>query len=220
MIAIIPAREGSKRFKHKNRAFFQNCSLVEHTIQQAVKSGCFERIILSTNDKWFQQNIDQYSNLVIHDRDAQLSGDETSTEHVILNVIKAFCTSETEFCLLQPTSPLRNFVDIQDGVKCHTGASSVSVSISSPEHKFNLNKYLIYKNITPTTTIQRDKNYLKLALNGALYFGGISEFMKKPNLIKEETKYIKMPDFHLIDIDYEHELNTAKEIAKKLRIKF
>ena len=84
-ILIIPARGGSKGIPKKNLRTVNGISLVERALRSALKSKV-DQVIVSTDDKDISKIAIKYG-AVLHNRSAENSGDNASTESVILEVI-------------------------------------------------------------------------------------------------------------------------------------
>jgi CMP-N,N'-diacetyllegionaminic acid synthase len=220
MIAIIPARAGSKRFPMKNRADFLGKSLVEHTINQAKKSDVFNKIILTSNDSWHESHLKRYDNLIIHQRTDNLAQDETTTEEVVMDVLLSNGHQNGEVCLLQPTSPLRTYLDIKLAVKSWWSKSLVSVSPAAKTHKFNIENILNERQIALHDTMFKDIQLNKVAINGAIYLFKAENFIKYQKFIYSSTQLHIMKKYHLLDIDYREDLDEAIKAALRLRINF
>lgn len=114
VLAIIPARKGSKRLPGKNKlTLFNQVSLWENTVNIAKDTG-IKNIIVSSDDneildKLYPKNISDVRGFV---RSTETSGDDVSTEEVIREVLQHVHQTSKRYdkfdiiCLLQPTSPL------------------------------------------------------------------------------------------------------------------
>ena len=112
-VAIIPARSGSVGLTNKNILPVSNKLLIDYTIDAALQSGLFDKIIISTN---IEKLLDRTSTSLIeyHARDAKLCTSEAGMLDVVNWLIKKNSVFDAAhyFCLLQPTSPLRDAKDI------------------------------------------------------------------------------------------------------------
>lgn len=105
IIAIIPARGGSKRIPKKNVKNFHGKPLITHTLQKLTTLALFDEIIVSTDDVDIS-NISRESGAFIHHRSAELSGDHTPTDAVLKNIVDTYSLHEDICCLMYPTSIL------------------------------------------------------------------------------------------------------------------
>jgi CMP-N,N'-diacetyllegionaminic acid synthase len=135
VVALIPARGGSKQIPRKNLAPLGGKPLLAWTITAALKSEAVTRLVVSTDDDEIAQVARRLGADVLA-RPRELAADETPMREVIDHVLR-----ELEDCdvlvLLQPTSPLRRAEHIDDAVELllQSGADSV-VSVVEVPHRF------------------------------------------------------------------------------------
>ncbi|WGE63015.1 GDSL-type esterase/lipase family protein [Actinobacillus equuli subsp. haemolyticus] len=113
-IAIITARSGSKGLPNKNVLLVEGKPLMAYSIEAAIESGEFEKIIVSTDS---QEYIDLLAHYPIEfiKRAPHLAGDKASSFVVIEDVLQQYQSTVFDyFVLLQPTSPLRTAQHIQE----------------------------------------------------------------------------------------------------------
>lgn len=113
-VAFIPARAGSRGIPGKNKKDFCGKPLVQWSIDQAVESKLFDRIVVSSDDKDILK-IARKCGVVADERDPSLAQDETKLDDVMLEYFKRPKNECQYICLLQPTSPLRLVDDILAG---------------------------------------------------------------------------------------------------------
>lgn len=87
-IAIIPARFGSKRVRQKNIKLFNGKPMLAWAIQVAIKSGCFDKVLVSTDREEIAEIAKTFGADVPFIRPVHLSDDHTSTQAVIAHAIK------------------------------------------------------------------------------------------------------------------------------------
>jgi pseudaminic acid cytidylyltransferase len=108
VIAIIPARGGSKRIERKNIKPFAGKPMIAHAIETAKKSQLFDHVIVSTDDREIRSIANSYGALTPFERPASLSDDHTGTDEVIRHALSMI---EPELkphliCALYPCTPL------------------------------------------------------------------------------------------------------------------
>lgn len=130
-IAIMPARGGSKRIKNKNIADFCGRPLMCHALEAARASGLFDLIHVSTEDAAIAAVAAEAGFPPEFTRDPRLSDDVTPLFPVLKWVLEEYGRRGRAFdtvCLLMPTAPLIEAVDLADGMalyRSHGGARSV-----------------------------------------------------------------------------------------------
>lgn len=108
-VAIIPARGGSKRIPRKNIKDFHGKPLIAYSIQTAINSGVFEKVIVSTDDEEIAKVARKYGAEVPFLRAKELSDDFTGTGAVISNTLKSLKEIGLKYdfcCSIYATAPL------------------------------------------------------------------------------------------------------------------
>lgn len=226
IIAIIPARGGSKRLPGKNIKKLLGKPLIAWTIEAAQKSKYLERIIVSTEDKKIARISQKYGAETIK-RPKKLSADEAKTIDVVFDALKSLkrknYTPEL-MVLLQPTSPLRTSEDIDKAIKIFLknkckSVISVREIESSTYWCFQIDKYLkpfFGKKYFQKTRRQLPKIYKP---NGAIFISRPEILFKHRSFYCDKTLPYIMPLKRSIDIDNEIDLKLAGLIIKNERNK-
>ena len=118
-IAIIPARGGRKRIPRKNIKLFCAKPMIAWSIEAALQSGCFDQVIVSTDDHEIAEVARQYGATVPFMRPAELSDDHTGTVPVIQHAIEwvnAQGQPVEQACCLYATAPFVSAEDINRGL--------------------------------------------------------------------------------------------------------
>ncbi|VVO89805.1 CMP-N,N'-diacetyllegionaminic acid synthase [Pseudomonas fluorescens] len=117
-LAIIPARGGSKRIPRKNVKLFCEKPMIAWSIEAALQSGCFDQVIVSTDDEEIAEVARHYGATVPFMRPAELSDDHTGTIPVIRHGIEWFHAQGQPVehtCCLYATAPFVSPEDIRRG---------------------------------------------------------------------------------------------------------
>ena len=159
VLAVIPARGGSKRIPHKNLQKIRGVSLVGHAARIAKSLSWIDKIILSTDDERVAEEGHIYGIDVPFMRPSELATDTTSSramwKHAWLSAEKKYNMCFNISVLLEPTSPLRIPNDIEITVKTLiTGNCSAAVTVSK----------IPADNTPPKTLLIREKGYLEFYL--------------------------------------------------------
>ena len=121
MIAIIPARGGSKGLPGKNIRNLNGIPLIAYTISAALKAEHIERVIVTTDDLEIAQVALQYGAEIPFMRPKELASDSAQAIDVYLNVIDFLIKNGEKamknFMVLLPTVPLRNYEHIENAIK-------------------------------------------------------------------------------------------------------
>jgi pseudaminic acid cytidylyltransferase len=117
-IAVIPARGGSKRIPRKNVKSFCGKPMIAWPIEAAIGSGCFDQVVVSTDDEEIAKIAQQHGAVVPFVRPSDLSGDYTGTTAVVIHAIEWFQQQGITLdmvCCLYATAPLVQIEDLQSG---------------------------------------------------------------------------------------------------------
>jgi CMP-N,N'-diacetyllegionaminic acid synthase len=104
MIALIPARAGSKRIPGKNTKLLAGRPLIDYTIRAAIEADCFTRIYICTDDpKLLHRKALGSEQLLMREE----SGPKETDYHWIMSGRVFHHLTDGAFCILRPTSPFR-----------------------------------------------------------------------------------------------------------------
>jgi CMP-N-acetylneuraminic acid synthetase len=223
-IAIIPARQGSKRVPGKNKSLFGNKTLVAHAIEQAIDSNVFDRIIVTSDDNQIIDIARSY-NTVVLERIKLLSSDNATLLDVIRDVIEHE-SIPVECCigLLLVTAPLRTVEDIREAYDLYINAESKKsvVSVCSNINPIDLSWKVsdnCLKPVFPESYNQniskhfREKTYF---FNDACVYDSAERFLKKDrNLFGNMPIPYIMPQERSLFIDYKFQLDLIQSVAQK-----
>ncbi|EKQ51122.1 MULTISPECIES: acylneuraminate cytidylyltransferase family protein [unclassified Clostridium] len=225
IIAIIPARGGSKGIPRKNIKEINGKPLISYTIAEAKKSHYINRIIVSTEDEEIAQISQKYGGEVPFLRPRELAEDNTPGIDPIIHCINWLKENENydpEYvCLLQCTSPFRKFNQINEAIErliSENADSIVSVCESeiSPYwmKKINDGKMQDFMDDIPFYARRQDvpKVY---RLNGAIYIAKTSVLLAKQNWYTESTLAYVMDRNSSIDIDDMTDFKFAEYLMKE-----
>lgn len=223
IVAIIPARGGSKGISRKNIKLLSGKPLIVYTIEVALKCECLSRVIVSTDDEEIADISKKYGAEVII-RPHSISGDKSPVTDALRHTTEFLFKNENykpdAIVLLQPTSPLRNAEDINLAVfKFLSGRYGSVVSVCEVRE----NPYLFYKleNDFLVSLISSEYNYAPrqeipkiYKLNGAVYVFKKELLMIGDKLIGHKTGFIVMPVGRSVDIDTLADFVLAEAVLK------
>ncbi len=134
-LAVIPARGGSKRIPRKNVRPFGGKPMIAWSIEAALGSGCFDRVIVSTDDEEIATVARQCGAQVPFMRPPELSDDHTGTIPVIAHAIRAEReqgNDATAVCCIYATAPFVRAADIVQGLNLlETSGSDYAFTVTS-----------------------------------------------------------------------------------------
>lgn len=221
-IAIIPARSGSKGLPNKNILNLYGKPLIAWTIEAAIKSHQFERIILSTDSQQYGQIGKEYGAEVVY-RDENVSDDKASTYDVIKDLFNKINIADINyFVLLQPTSPLRNENHIKEAINifennyyCKDTLVSVKEAHKSADLIKPIDDTLSLKNFDKDFSNYKRQSYKEYEPNGAIFISKIDTYLKVKHFFgKQGIAYIMNED-DSIDIDDRNDFELAINILMR-----
>ena len=222
-LAIIPARSGSKGLKDKNIKLLDGKPLIAYSIEAAKKSGIYSHIFVSTDSVRYGEIAMQYGAEVPFYRSKENSTDKASSWDVVKEALRRYQNIGIEFdtfTLLQPTSPLRKYEDIQKAYKLFSDRKAIAVvSVCEMEHSPLWSNTLpendsLYRFLHIDNNIQRQELKTFYRINGAIYMADVTEFLKDTNLYREDCYAYRMPVVRSIDIDSELDFKIAEAVLK------
>jgi CMP-N,N'-diacetyllegionaminic acid synthase len=210
-IAIIPARSGSKGLKDKNIRLLNGKPLMAYTIEAALKSKCFDTVMVSTDSKKYARIAMKYGATVPFLRGDENSMDNASPWEVVKEVLdqyKAMGKEFDTFALLQPTSPLRNAKDIRNAyaeLKEKNAKAVVSMcELECSMHLVNtLPEDLSMKGFISNEQYNKRRQEIRpyYHFNGAIYISKVKSFMKHMNIYDDKCYAYIMDRNSSYDID-------------------
>src|SRR3989344_2553288 len=130
-LGFIPARGGSTRLPRKNIINLGGKPLVAHTIEAAIKSGCFKKIVLSTDDEKIIKVGKRYPSLYIDKRPKHLASNTATALETICEYIDRQDLGEfNSIALMLPTCPFRTVKDIVNGFSLLTRNIDSVISVT------------------------------------------------------------------------------------------
>ena len=226
ILAIIPARSGSKGIKNKNIINLNGKPLISYTIESALKSKYIDDVIVSTDGVEIKNISLEYGAKVPFMRPKCLATDTSKTIDTVIYCIEEMKKLGFEYdyvVVLQPTQPLRQAYHIDEAINMllDSGKDSL-VSVSKVDNHPLLirridDKKILYKLINENSTKRRQdfEDYYKV--NGAIYINKINENLNLDTSLNDnELGYIMDKKFD-VDIDENLDIEIAKLLIEKLK---
>lgn len=226
VVALIPARAGSKRLTNKNLLHLAGKPLIAWTIEAALNSAEIDDVIVSTDSVDIKQVAIEFGAKVPFMRPSALAEDTASTDDVLMHAIDELKLNSTDILvLLQPTSPLRGFEEIDNALfQLNNGNVQGCVSVCECEHSPMWSNTLpesmlmggFIKSEISSKRSQELPTYYRL--NGAIYAYRVSYLNKyKSRFYSDEIKANIMPACKSIDIDNKIDFQFAEFLMKQAK---
>ncbi len=225
LLAIIPARGGSKGIPAKNIRPLLGKPLIAYTIEAALHASALGRVIVSTDDPQTAAIAESFGAEVPFLRPAELGQDDTPTLDVVRHALANLRTQQNyepdAVVLLQPTSPLRRAADIDRAVAKleSTDADSV-VSLCTVEDSPYWMMRLQGDRVLPF--VEDGREYTRrqdlpavYRKNGAIYVTRTDVIVNQKRFLGEDTRGYIMDSESSIDIDTALDMEFAALLLQK-----
>ena len=222
-LCIIPARGGSKRIPKKNSKKFCGKPIIAWSIELAIASKCFDKIIVSTDDEKIANLAKSYGAEVPFMRPKTLSDDFTKTITVISHAIKWQIKNYQKpnyICCIYATAPFIKLGDLKNGLKIlkktHCAYVFPATNYAYPiQRSFRIRKnkklellYLKYSN-------SRSQDLEEIFHDaGQFYWGSADAWLANRPIISKDSIPILIPRSRALDIDTIEDWKIAEEIFK------
>jgi N-acylneuraminate cytidylyltransferase len=218
ILAIITARGGSKRIPRKNIKMFFGQPIIKYSIDAALQSGCFDEVMVSTDDIEIAELAQQYKAKVPFIRSQENANDYSTTADVLLEVLNEYKKAGRTFkyaCCIYPTAPFITAEKLKNAFDNLTKNQSESVvpivRFSSPIlRSFKSENGLIKMNWPEYLNIRSQELPTAYHDAGQFYFFETDSFLKSKKIFTDNTIGIEMPESEVQDIDNEEDWKMAE----------
>jgi CMP-N-acetylneuraminic acid synthetase len=226
IVAIIPARGGSKRLPKKNILHLDGKPLLGHTIEHAFQSKIFTDVIVSTENSEIAE-IGKDFGARIHKRSPRLSSDQARVRDVCISVIEDCFQPPLNvvdsFCVLTATSALRNAHDIRKSYQIFKEGCDFVISVTDyffyPHAALILNENGEPVYYWPEIALKKGQEVPSLFVeNGAINWCRTHAFMKHKELLGPNARAYFMPKHRSIDLDTKEDFFVLEAIYSKKRM--
>jgi CMP-N,N'-diacetyllegionaminic acid synthase len=227
VLCTICARGGSKGVKNKNIKLLNNKPLIAYTIEQAIQSGLFEHIIISTDSDAIATTAQEFGAEVFFRRSDEMASDTAGKLEVIRD---AFIRAEEHYHStfdylidLDATAPLRSVQDIIDSYAQFLKDDNDNLITAMPSRRnpyFNLvevdgsGKVMLSKKLSHGIVRRQDapKSY---DMNASIYIWKRNVILNENSLFLEKTGLFVMPEERSIDIDTQLDFEFVEFLMRK-----
>jgi pseudaminic acid cytidylyltransferase len=209
-LAVIPARGGSKRIPRKNVKLFCGKPMIAWSIEAARQSGCFDRIIVSTDDAEIAEVARASGADVPFVRPPDLSDDHTGTMPVVAHAVK-FISQEfgpVQFaCCLYATAPFVQIQDLRQGLRTLQQsdalyAFSVTNFAAPIQRSFRITQQHRIEMFDPAQFNKRSQDLDEAYHDAGQFYWGRSEaWLSQSSLYSEFAIPLLLPRYRVQDID-------------------
>lgn len=213
VLAVIPARGGSKRFHKKNVAWLLGRPMISYTIQAAREAEYVSTFVVSSEDPEILGIATEWGAETIT-RPVELSGDAVRNVEVVIHAVTTMEQKENAVydivVLLQPTSPIRDSVHIDLAiVELWRSSLSTAVSVKGPFEKRDPILKRIKDGVLEAYGKETGPFYL---YNASIYAAKRNYLMAHRKMISDRQVPILMDAYHSIDVDTVEDFYIAEAI--------
>ncbi len=225
-IAVIPARGGSKRIPRKNIKSFFGKPMIAWAIEAAIASGCFDDIIVSTDDDEIAEVAKAFGATVPFMRPESLSDDHTGTIPVIKHAIEWYhehVKPVDYVCCIYATAPFLQPSDLNQGLTLVQN-NDIDYAFSVTSYAFPIQRALRLSECGRVTMFQ-PKHFntrsqdLEEAWHdaGQFYWGRVGAWNNEKPLFSDRSAAIALPRHRVQDIDTPEDWTRGEWLFKAMR---
>lgn len=219
VLAIIPARGGSKRIKNKNLIDFFGKPLIQYSITAALEAGIFSKVFVSTDSNKIIKIVNKNDLEVPFKRSKKNSSDSATIKSVLLEVLNTFKKKGFSFkycCCISPTALFINKKYILESFNKIKKLNLDSV-ISVSKYQNNISRSLkTNKKDLIQWKYPKYRNKMSQNLNdfyfdtGQFFWIDVEKFLNSEEIITNKSGYIILPNIVTQDINTYEDLREAK----------
>lgn len=225
-IAVIPARGGSKRIPRKNIKEFCGKPMIAYSIEAALQSDCFDKVIVSTDDMEIAEIATKYGAEVPFVRPVELSDDYSGTIPVIRHAIEWFVQQGIDpqlVCCLYATAPFVTPEYLQQGLqqlkKTDAAYAFTVTSYAFPiQRAIKIHPEIGMEMFNPESFNTRSQD-LEEAWHdaGQFYWGKVDAWLTEKTIFGSESSPIVLPRHQVQDIDTPEDWERAEWLFKAMQ---
>lgn len=224
-IAIIPARIGSKRIPKKNIKIFHGKPIIAYSIQAAIKTNLFSKVVVSTDSQELGDIAISYGAEVPFIRPAKLSDDLTGTDAVILHALNWLIEHGEDIqyvCCIYATAPFVNPEYIWIGLellknKNATSAFSVTTYPYPIYRSLKIDENDRLKMIWPDYLNVRSQDLSEAYHDaGQFYWADVKKYLVERKFFSQDAVPVVLPRYLVQDIDTDEDWRRAEAMYKAL----
>ncbi|WP_435980166.1 pseudaminic acid cytidylyltransferase [Psychrobacter sp. DM4] len=226
-IAVIPARGGSKRIPRKNIKEFCGKPMIAYSIEAALQSGCFDKVIVSTDDTEIAEVARRYGAEVPFIRPAELSNDYAGTIPVVRHAVE-WCMQQGVdpqlVCCLYATAPFVTPKYLQQGLQ-QIIEQDADYAFTVTSYAFPIQRAI---KISPQLGIEMfDSNNFNTRSQdleeawhdaGQFYWGKAEAWLSEKIIFGPESTPVILPRHRVQDIDTFEDWDRAEWLFKAMQV--
>ena len=224
-LAVIPARGGSKRIPRKNIRLFCGKPMITWSIEAALDSGCFDRIVVSTDDPEIADIACQCGAEVPFTRPPELSDDHTGTIPVIAHAVRwhqAQGLAPAKVCCIYATAPFVRVDDLREGL-AQLDSTGCDYAFSVTSYAFPIQRAVRITEgnrvamFNPEHFNTRSQDLVEAFHDaGQFYWGRAQAWLDSLPIFSSDTVPVVLPRHRVQDIDTQEDWERAEWMFRAL----
>lgn len=225
-LAIIPARGGSKRIPRKNIRSFGSKPMIAHSIDAALESKIFDRVLVSTDDEEIAKIAESFGAEAPFRRPAELSHDHAPTLPVIAHAIQWWESHRapvTYACCIYATAPFLRPKYLREGLRVLHESSDAEFAFSVTTYAFPILRAVrVLQNgrvemFWPENEMKRSQDLPEAFHDaGQFYWGRRDAFFRNEGVFSAKSYPVLLPRHLVQDIDTPEDWERAERMFKAL----
>jgi len=221
-IAVIPARGGSQRIPRKNIKLLNGKPLIAYSIETAIETNLFDRIIVSTDDLEIAAVAKEWGAETPFMRPDDLADHFTGTTPVMQHALRTLINQQSKIekaCLIYATCPLLRASDILDG---YQALKKTPLSFAATTYDFPVQRALCKRGgklqpMYPDYIGKRSQD-LEEAIHdaGQFYWGHVEQWLSNPNFFSGMATPIMLARHRIQDLDTEEDWQRLVNIVSSI----
>jgi pseudaminic acid cytidylyltransferase len=222
IVAVIPARGGSKRIPRKNIRLFAGKPMIGYSIESARRSGLFDQVVVSTDDEEISAVAREFGAEVPFARPSALADDHAGTTEVIAHAVDWFTGRNivvSAVCCIYPTAPFIRSEDLNEGLRLlQTGRWRYVFSATrfvAPVHRaFRRTADGGLEMLFPEHFKTRSQDLPDVLHDaGQFYWGKPEAWLSRAKVFDRDSTVVPIPPWRVQDIDTEEDWQRAEAMA-------
>jgi N-acylneuraminate cytidylyltransferase len=224
-ICVIPARGGSKRIPRKNIRDVCGQPMITWSIQAAQQAGCFDRIIVSTDDQAIASIATEFGAEIPFQRPFHLADDHTTTKAVMAHAIdwlNSHGMKTKKVCCLYATAPFVEANDLRAGADLLESCAQGTFVFSATRYRFPIQRAIRIdcngrsSMFQQEHAITRSQDMEDAFHDAGQFYWARPEAWMEDSIIFEGGRPIVIPHWRVQDIDNEEDWTRAELMQKFL----
>jgi CMP-N,N'-diacetyllegionaminic acid synthase len=220
ILAVVPARGGSKGVPRKNIRPLAGEPLIGHTLRAATGVAAIDLLTVSTDDAEIAAVSAGYGVRVIR-RPIELAGDTASTETALLHVLDTLAVEGRQFdiiLVLEPTSPFRSVDTIARAIAACAGGPAQSVlAVRESRENIGFVRDGFFRPVVPGAPRRRQERQPLYVESSTVYACRVDHLRRTGTLVAEDWGALVVPEAEAIDINTEDDFQLVEFLFQKRR---